>query len=58
MESPLLLTTIPRVQGDGITTLLDSEEETGTGMVKAVLKVCCVPMCFENRPLEFCKHAM
>jgi hypothetical protein len=28
-----------RVQGDGITTMLDSEEETGTGMVKAVLKV-------------------
>ena len=27
------------VQGDGITTLLDTEEETGTGMVKAVLKV-------------------
>ena len=27
------------LQGDGITTSLDSEEETGTGMCKAVLKV-------------------
>lgn len=26
-------------EGDGITTVLESEEETGTGMVKAVLKV-------------------
>ena len=27
------------LQGDGISTVLDSEEEPGTGMCKAVLKV-------------------
>jgi len=32
------------LQGDGITTVLESEEETGTGMVKAVLKVWLYPL--------------
>jgi len=32
------------LQGDGITTSLDSEEETGTGMCKAVLKVSYLPV--------------